>query len=82
MGLARSLNEGLRLARGDYVARMDADDVCRSDRLDLQIRQMEAHPQIDLLGSFFDIVDENGKLIETKELISDPIYRLWTITIS
>ena len=79
MGLARSLNEGLRLASGTYIARMDGDDVCRSDRLELQIRQMAAHPQIDLLGSFFDIVDENGKLIETKELIRDPIYRLWRL---
>lgn len=79
IGLARSLNKGLQLARGDYIARMDADDVCRSDRLELQIRQMAADPQIDLLGSFFDIVDENGRLIETKELITGPIYRLWRL---
>jgi glycosyltransferase involved in cell wall biosynthesis len=79
MGLARSLNKGLQLARGDYIARMDADDVCRSDRLELQIRQIAADPQIDLLGSFFDIVDENERLIETKELIIDPIYRLWRL---
>ena len=79
MGLARSLNRGLRLARGDYIARMDADDVCRSDRFDLQIKEMEAHHQIDLLGSFFDVIDEKGELIETKELITDPIYRLWRL---
>jgi len=79
IGLARSLNRGLRLARGDYIARMDADDVCRSDRFDLQIKEMEAHPQIDLLGSFFDVIDEKGKLTETKELITDPIYRLWRL---
>ncbi len=79
MGLARSLNRGLRLARGDYIARMDADDVCRFDRFDLQIKEMEAHHQIDLLGSFFDVIDEKGELIETKELITDPIYRLWRL---
>jgi hypothetical protein len=79
VGLARSLNRGLRLARGDYMARMDADDVCRTDRFDLQIREMEAHPKIDLLGSFFDVIDEKGRLIETKELITDPIYRLWRL---
>ncbi len=79
IGLTRSLNRGLRLARGDYIARMDADDVCRFDRFDLQIKEMEAHPQIDLLGSFFDVIDEKGQLIETKELITDPIYRLWRL---
>jgi glycosyltransferase involved in cell wall biosynthesis len=79
MGLAKSLNTGLGLARGDYVARMDADDVCSTDRLELQIKEMEAHSQIDLLGSFFDIIDEKGKLLETKELIIDPIYRLWKL---
>ena len=79
IGLARSLNRGLRLARADYIARMDADDVCRTDRFDLQIREMEAHPQIDLLGSFFDVISEKGELIETKELITDPIYRLWRL---
>ena len=79
MGLARSLNKGLQLAEGNYVARMDADDVCRPDRLELQIRETAAHPQIDLLGSFFDIVDENGDLIETKEIFGDPIYRLWRL---
>jgi hypothetical protein len=79
IGLARSLNRGLRLARGEYIARMDADDVCRTDRFDLQIKEMEAHPQIDLLGSFFDVIDEKGRLIETKELITDPIYRLWRL---
>ena len=79
MGLARSLNRGLRLARADYIARMDADDVCRFDRFDLQIKEMEAHHQIDLLGSFFDVIDEKGELIETKELITDPIYRLWRL---
>ncbi|HTY23317.1 MAG TPA: glycosyltransferase [Desulfomonilaceae bacterium] len=79
MGLARSLNRGLGLARGDYVARMDADDVSRLDRLQMQFAEMESHPQIDLLGAFFDVIDDNGELIETKELITDPIYRLWRL---
>jgi hypothetical protein len=79
IGLARSLNKGLRLASADYVARMDADDVSRTDRFDLQIKEMEAHPHIDLLGSFFDVINEKGVLIETKELITDPIYRLWRL---
>ncbi len=79
MGLARSLNNGLQLASGNYIARMDADDVCRSDRLELEIGEVAAHPQIDLLGSFFDIIDEKGDLIETKEIFEDPIYRLWRL---
>ncbi len=79
IGLTRSLNKGLLLAHGTYVARMDADDLCGADRLALQVEQAEANPKLDLIGSFFDIIDQNGELIETKELIEDPIYRLWRL---
>ncbi len=79
MGLTRSLNKGLRLARGEYVARMDADDISMPERLEAQIREMEADPRLDLIGTFFDVMDGKRKLIETKALILDPVYRLWRL---
>lgn len=49
-GYVASLNAAVRLARGKYVARMDADDVMKPDRLLIQYNYMEHHPNVDLLG--------------------------------
>lgn len=79
MGLTRSLNKGLRMARGRYVARMDADDMSLPGRLEAQVGEMDGNDRLDMVGTFFDVVDGEGKLIERKELIVDPIYRLWRL---
>lgn len=44
--LARSLNRGIGLAEGRYIVRMDADDICLTDRLECQYAYMESHPEI------------------------------------
>jgi glycosyltransferase involved in cell wall biosynthesis len=79
MGLTRSLNKGLSLARGEYIARMDADDVSLPNRLETQVHELDSDSRLDLVGCFFDIVDGTGRLIERKELITDPVYRLWRL---
>lgn len=50
LGVAASLNRGLDLAKGEYVARMDADDISLSDRFEKQVNFMEAHPEVGVLG--------------------------------
>lgn len=62
-GIAAALNHGLEyIVRGGYefVARMDCGDICARDRIAKQEAYMDAHPDIDLLGAFADIVDECG----------------------
>jgi glycosyltransferase involved in cell wall biosynthesis len=54
LGLAASLNRGLRMARGTYVARMDADDVSRPDRLAVQVALMDARPELGLCGTWIE----------------------------
>lgn len=49
-GLAARLNEGIDQARGKYIARMDADDVAFPERFREQVRYLEDHPEVDLLG--------------------------------
>lgn len=53
IGLTKSLNKGLSLAKGKYIARMDADDVSFPDRFESQYDYLETHPDVDVCGSNF-----------------------------
>ncbi len=66
LGLTKSLNKGLALAGGEYIARLDSDDISLPNRLDVQVPFMEAHPEYVLIGSRFLVV-ENGKEYEPIE---------------
>jgi glycosyltransferase involved in cell wall biosynthesis len=61
-GLPTRLNECVGLARGQYFARMDADDVSYSKRLELQLAYLRAHPEIDLVGGSISIFLGAGHL--------------------
>lgn len=52
LGLVNTLNEGIKLSRGKYIARMDADDISSKNRLKTQVNYLEAHKDIDILGSW------------------------------
>ena len=56
-GLSRSLNRGLQLARGKYIARQDHDDISLPERLQKQVQYLELHPNCGLLGSAAEIWD-------------------------
>ena len=72
LGLAASLNIALKKAQGEYVARMDADDISKSERFKTQLNFMEQNPQVDICGSFVSVIDENGKIIgKIKKPITD-----------
>ena len=62
-GLAARLNQCVRLARGQYVARMDADDVAYPERLERQVQFLEMHRDIDLLGTGAVIFKGEGEII-------------------
>ena len=49
--LIASLNKGLDLAKGEYIARMDADDISLPNRLEKQVKFMENNPEVGLLGT-------------------------------
>jgi glycosyltransferase involved in cell wall biosynthesis len=59
-GLTICLNMGIQLARGKYVARMDADDVCLPHRFEEQVKYLDKHPEIVVLGTAFTFIDEAG----------------------
>lgn len=62
-GLVSALNDAIALARGDFIARMDADDIAMPERLALQYARMTSEPGLGVLGSFIRIVDHAGRTI-------------------
>ena len=52
MKLAHNLNVAISLAKGAYIARMDADDIAEINRISEQVKFMEDHPDIDVVGSY------------------------------
>lgn len=73
-GLTVNLHEGMNLAKGKYVARMDADDICMPNRFQKQFDFLESHPEISILGSAVVFFDDTGKeILGTQPLTHDEI---------
>lgn len=62
LGLIATLNRGLELAGGRYIARMDADDISAPERLEKQVRFLDAHPDVDVLGTMANLINEEGRI--------------------
>ena len=63
IGLTKSLNKAIKQARGEYIARQDADDVSLPDRFEQQVEYFEEHPEVALLGTSAYKIDEQGKVL-------------------
>ena len=64
-GFAATLNEGMGLAEGELIGRMDGDDVCLPGRFAKQVTFMREHPEVTLLGAGYWFTDEAGRRIRT-----------------
>ena len=60
-GLGAALRRGLDRARGEYIARQDADDIAHPDRLTAQVAFLDAHPDVVLVGAHAFMHDGVGK---------------------
>lgn len=60
-GLNITLNKCLMAASGDYIARMDGDDISRADRFEKQALYLEKHPDVQIVSSWMTMFDENGE---------------------
>ncbi|NJO41926.1 MAG: glycosyltransferase [Cyanobacteria bacterium CRU_2_1] len=67
-GYVQALNEMLQLAQGEYIARMDADDIALPDRFRQQIEFLHHHPSVVCVGGAHEIVDHQGRLLTRLQL--------------
>jgi glycosyltransferase involved in cell wall biosynthesis len=64
-GTVHVLNQGIVLAKGRYIARMDADDISLPERLERQVRFMDEHPEVGVSGTGMRLI-KNGRLRNTR----------------
>lgn len=60
LGLEKSLNKGLKLAKGKYIIRMDTDDIAYPNRIEKQIDFIKKHREYSIVGSKAEYFNENG----------------------
>lgn len=62
-GLAARLNEAITLAKGEYLARMDQDDIAMPERFDSQVKSLNSNPNVDLLASRVLKINSKNQLV-------------------
>ncbi len=61
IGLSATLNKGIAVARGEYIARQDNDDISLPQRFSKQVEYLDTHPSVMLLGTSAEIIDDKGR---------------------
>ncbi|MDD5169340.1 MAG: glycosyltransferase [Syntrophales bacterium] len=61
LGMVKSLNLGLSVARGDYIGRADSDDIQEKDRIEKQLNYLNNNPSVDILGSWIQKIDDRSE---------------------
>jgi hypothetical protein len=78
-GIVTALNDGLKLASGNYIARMDADDISLPERLEKQVEFLENRPEIGVLGTCAEIINEEDLCIDTIDFPLSHILLQWAL---
>lgn len=70
IGIVRSLNIGIAISKGKYIARMDSDDISLPDRFSIQVSFLEKNSDYLIVGSNYNVINSNGTLVSSSPLIS------------
>ncbi|MFB0562627.1 MAG: glycosyltransferase [Candidatus Lokiarchaeia archaeon] len=70
LGLISSMNKGIRLAQGDFMGRMDCDDIAMPTRIEEQVDWL-SRKGLDLVGCWSYVIDDNGKILGSLHPPSD-----------
>ena len=74
-----SLNRALALARGEFVAILDADDIAMPERLERQVAYLDAHPEVGAVGAQVVLVDAGGNRLQEMDFPTTPALARWRI---
>lgn len=81
-GLVNSLNKGISLAQGEYIARMDADDISLTDRIEKQVDYLDINRDISILGTDVIFINRKGESfndITVRAVPTDPKVIKWVL---
>jgi glycosyltransferase involved in cell wall biosynthesis len=67
LGLVSSLNFGIEVAEGNYIARFDSDDICDPRRIELQYNYLNENPNVGVLGAWLTVVSNDGEFIAIRK---------------
>lgn len=71
-GIVAALNDGLAESRGEFIARMDADDVAMPERFSKQLEYFCRYPEVGLCGTSIEVIDHNNKSLAIRLAETDP----------
>jgi len=73
LGLTASLNVGLEKARGEFIARQDADDLSLPERLEKQVAFLDSHPTVGLVGCALTVINDVGNALTAIPSVVEPL---------
>lgn len=79
IGLTNSLNKGLEVAKGVYIARMDADDLADRERFAKQVNRLESREHVGLCHTNYCIIDERGIIQQHYYLKKERTSKEWLV---
>lgn len=77
LGISKSLNVGLAAAMGEFILRMDADDISLPERIEKQVKYMEMNPEIGISGTDYYVQGEDWKsnlITASDQIVSDLLF--------
>jgi len=87
--IANTLNIAFQNCHGDYICRMDGDDVSHPERIEKKLNYLKSNPEISLVGCSVKSVNETGDLLSCKKMLSNqsiihktlkyasPVFHIW-----
>ena len=72
LGLTKSLNKALKVAKGEYIARIDAGDLCDPKRLEKQANFLDKNSDVYIVGCYHHWINEKGKIINSYKFPTSP----------